>query len=198
MEEPMKKVVFTALSLMAFSAGSFGATDKNNTENKNITLVSAQSSVDGKSDINEKLLEECIVSLPALSDLEAEVSSSAGYLKEINGDPNKNDFAKSYTAVIEINYMVHQQSLIIVTTASVQGQEPVMKVFEKNIKQTKRFESNPTEGENYAGRSNRVYYFPTAEAAVSDVKRRAAIWLKQQAAVVCKPENRSQPAKKGQ
>lgn len=191
----MKKVIFAALSLMAFSAGSFGATDRSPvTENKNVTVVEARSAVDGKSEISEKLLEECIVSLPGMNDLEAEVTSHAGYLKEINGNPNRNEFAKSYKAVIEINYMVHQQSLVIVTTSSVQGQEPVMKVFEKNIKQTKRFESNPTEGENFAGRSDRFYYFPTAEAAIADVKKRAAIWLKQQAAVVCTKTEMSQPA----
>lgn len=197
----MRKLIIAALSLTVLSAGVYAADRNEPTENKNVTLVSAQSSVDGKSDINEKLLEECIVSLPALSDLDAEVTSHAGYIKEINGDPNKNEFTKSYSAFIEINYMVHQQSLIIVTTSSIQGQEPVMKVFEKNLKQTKRFESNPSEGENYAGRSNRVYYFPTAEAAIADVKRRAAIWLKQQAAVVCSSQKQPQPAgikKKGQ
>jgi len=199
----MKKVIITALVAALAPWVAYAGGDKSGlTENKNVTLVSAQSSVDGKSDINEKLLEECIVSLPALSDLEAEVTSSAAYVKEINGDPNKNDFVKSYSAFIEINYMVHQQTLIIVTTSSIQGQEPVMKVFEKSIKQTKRFESNPTEGENFAGRSNRAYYFPTADAAIADVKKRAAIWLKQQAAVVCKPEKaQSSPTvvpKKGQ
>jgi hypothetical protein len=195
----MNKVLFTALPLLAFAAYGFGATDRNGvTENKNVTVVQAQSTVDGKSDINERLLEECIVSLPGLGDLDAEVTSHAGYLKEINGDPNKNEFVKSYSAVIEINYMLHQQTVIIVTTSSIQGQEPVMKVFEKNIRQTKRFESNPSEGENFAGRSDRFYYFPTAEAAIADVKKRAAIWLKQQSAVVCGPEAKSQPAKKGQ
>jgi hypothetical protein len=196
MEADMKKAIIAAVSLMALSFAAYAGKDV--TENKNVTLVSAQSSVDGKSDINEKLLEECIVSLPGVNDLEAQVTSHAGYVKEINGDPNKNDFAKSYSAVIEINYMVHQQSLVIVTTSSIQGQEPVMKVFEKNLKETKRFESDPTEGETYAGRSNRVYYFPTADAAIADVKKRAAIWLKQQAAVVCSAQNKAAGAKKNQ
>ena len=165
--------------------GAYAADARGTTENKNVTLVSAASTVDGKSDINEKLLEECIVSLPSVNDLEAEVTSRSAFVKEINGDPARNEFIKEYSAVIEINYMVHEQSLIIVTTASIQGQEPVMKVVDKNLKQTKRFESNPTEGGNFAGRSDRFYYFPTAEEAVKDVKQRAAIWLKQQAAVVC-------------
>ena len=153
--------------------------------NKNVTVVHAESSIDGKSDISEKLLEECIVSLPALEDLDAEVTSQAGYVKEINGDPNKNDFVKMYSAVIEINYMLHQQSLIIVATSSIQGQEPIMKVVEKKLRQSIRFVSNPTEGQYFAGRSLRQYYFPTAESAIDDVKRRAAIWLKQQSAVIC-------------
>jgi hypothetical protein len=182
----MNKIGLLALSVSLFGASGYAADRNEMTQNKNVTVVRAETSVDGKSDISEKLLEECIVSLPRVEDLDAQVSSQVAYLKEINGDPNKNDFVKSYFAEIEINYMLHQQSLIIVTTASVQGQEPVMKVVEKSLRQTKRFESNPTEGEYFAGRSHRQYYFPTAEAAISDVKSRAAIWLKQQSAVVCK------------
>jgi hypothetical protein len=164
-------------------------------DGKNITVVSTQSAADGKSEVSEKLLEECIVSLPAVDELEAEVSSSSAFVMEINGDPGKNDWVKMYSAVIEINYMLHQQSLYIVTTASVQGQEPVMKVFEKSLARSKRFESNPTEGGYYAGRSNRQYFFPTAEAAVQDAKKRAAIWLKQQSAVVCKGQTYGTPKK---
>jgi hypothetical protein len=183
--ERMNKLIGMAL-IAALSAAFVFAGDKAPlTENKNVTLVQAASSVDGKSDVSEKLLEECIVSLPRVQDLEAEVTSQVAYLKEINGDQNKNDFVKSYYAILEINYMLHQQSLIIVTTSSIQGQEPVMKVVEKTLRQSKRFESNPTEGEYFAGRSLRQYYFPTAESAIADVKQRAAIWLKQQYAVIC-------------
>ncbi|MBN1128153.1 MAG: hypothetical protein JXA71_04170 [Chitinispirillaceae bacterium] len=190
----MKKILALTVMLTLAASGAYaGNTGKSG--DKNITVISAESKVDGKSEISEKLLEECIVSLPTVDELEAEVSSSSGYVKEINGDPNKNEFVKMFSAVIEINYMLHQQSLMIVTTSSVQGQEPVMKVFEKSLARSKRFESNPTEGGHYAGRSNRQYYFPSAEAAVQDVKRRAAIWLKQQSAVVCKGQSYSTPKK---
>jgi hypothetical protein len=181
--------------LLIAALAAAGADKAPLTENKNVTLVSAASTVDGKSEISEKLLEECIVSLPRVDDLDAEVTSQVAFLKEINGDPNKNDFVKSYHAVIEINYMLHQQSLIIVTTSSVQGQEPVMKVVEKTLRQSKLFESNPSEGDYFAGRSNRQYYFPTAEAAIADVKHRAAVWIKQQSAVVCKPHAAPAPKK---
>lgn len=182
----MNKLIGMALIAALSAASGVSAGDKVPlTENKNVTLVQAASTVDGKSDVSEKLLEECIVSLPRVQDLEAEVTSQVAYLKEINGDQNKNDFVKSYYAIIEINYMLHQQSIIIVTTSSIQGQEPVMKVVEKTLRQSKRFESNPTEGEHFAGRSFRQYYFPTAESAIADVKQRAAIWLKQQSAVIC-------------
>ena len=194
MEASMNKIVVIA-GAVTLAATSVFAADPKSSDNKNITVVSTQSTVDGKSEVSEKLLEECIVSLPSVQDLEAEVTSSSAYVKEINGDPNKNNWVKMYSATIEINYMLHQQSLIIVTTASVQGQEPVMKVVEKSLARSKRFESTPTEGGSYAGRSNRQYYFPTAEAAIQDVKKRAAIWLKQQSAVVCKGQTYGTPKK---
>ncbi|MBN1128818.1 MAG: hypothetical protein JXA71_07520 [Chitinispirillaceae bacterium] len=190
----MKKTLLILFAMLLIPAAAFSGSG-GTTDNKNITVVSTESKVDGKSEISEKLLEECIVSLPGVEDLEAEVTSSSAYVKEINGDPGKNEFVKMYSASIEINYMLHQQSLMIVTTASIQGQEPVMKVFEKSLARSKRFESNPTEGGNYAGRSNRQYYFPTAEAAIQDVKKRAAIWLKQQSAVVCKGQTYGTPRK---
>ena len=183
------------LLIIAFGMLTVNAADNERTENKNVTVVHAGSSADGKSDISEKLLEECIVSLPAAEDLDAEVTSQSAFVKEINGDPNRNDFVKMFQASIEINYMLHQQSIIIVTTASIQGQEPVMRVVEKNLRQTKRFESNPTQGEYFAGRSAREYYFPTAEDAIADVKHRAMVWLKQQSAVVCNPKNSSRNGK---
>jgi hypothetical protein len=185
----MNRIIGMALiAVLPVAFGTFAGDKASLTENKNVTLVSAASTVDGKSDVTEKLLEECIVSLPRVEDLEAEVTSQVAFLKEINADPGKNDFVKSYHAVIEINYMLHQQSLIIVTTSSVQGQEPVMKVVEKTLRQSRLFESNPADGDHFAGKSNRQYFFPTAEAAISDVKQRAAIWIKQQSAVICKPK----------
>jgi hypothetical protein len=118
--------------------------------------------------------------------LEPVVNSSSQYLKEINGDPSKNDFVKTYSAALEINYILYQKVLIVVTTNSVKGQEPVMKVMEKSLTQTKRFESNSSDGDLYAGRSHRAYYFSTPEGASADAKKRAAAWIKQQASVMCK------------
>ncbi|MCX7727112.1 MAG: hypothetical protein N2053_09725 [Chitinispirillaceae bacterium] len=60
-----------------------------------------------------------------------------------------------------------------------------MKVMDKSLKQTKVFTSDPSNGDIYAGRSRRQYYFSTAEAAAKDVKERAAAWIKQQQAVIC-------------
>jgi len=182
----MKKILFiTAIvSLVPFSIYSEDKAD-NGSVNKNVTIISSQSTADGKSDLSERILEECIVSLPKADQLEPQISSESKYLKEINGDPSKNEFVKTYTASLEINYMIYQKVLVVVTTNSVQAQEPVMKVMEKNLKQSKRFVSNPSEGDIYAGQSHRQYYFSSPEAAASDAKKRAAIWLKEQSAVIC-------------
>jgi hypothetical protein len=67
----------------------------------------------------------------------------------------------------------------------VQGQEPVIKEVEKNLRHTETFESNPSEGDVYAGRSHREYYFTKPENAVKDVKSRAKVWVQQQSSVVC-------------
>ncbi|MFC1584635.1 hypothetical protein ACFL5V_03705 [Fibrobacterota bacterium] len=181
-----RNVLTACLSLLIIAGAAIPALADEDAKDKNITLISAQSSADGKSMVRKELLEECIVSLPGQESLEAEVTSSSQYLKGINGDNSRNKFVKTYKASLGINYMLRQKELIIVTTSSVQGQEPVMKVFERNIMQSKVFRSNPTEGDLYAGRSKRQYYFSTAEGAVNDVKKRAATWLKQKSAVVCR------------
>jgi hypothetical protein len=180
----MKKLLLSSLLLTACTVGSTIA-DENETS-KDVTIIHGTSTADGKSEIGERILEECITTLPSENQLEPVVNSSSQYLKEINGDPQKNDFVKTYSATLEINYIIYQKVLIVVTTNSVKGQEPVMKVMEKNLTQTKRFESNSADGDLYAGRSHRAYYFSTPDGASADVKKRAAAWLKQQASVLCK------------
>lgn len=152
---------------------------------KNITIVQGTSTADGKSQVTERLLEECIVSLPDPNSIEPVVSSESQFLKEINGDAAKNEFVKTYAATLDINYIVRQKALIVVTTSSVQGQEPVMKVLDKELAQSKHFVSNSSDGDLYAGRSRRQYYFSTPEGAKKDVQTRAAAWIKQQSGIVC-------------
>jgi hypothetical protein len=187
----MKSFMIIAAVLSTLCYPVIGAEET--TQKKNITIVTGQSSADGKSDVQERLLEECIISLPDVASLDAVVQSDSKYLKEVNGDPVKNDFVKTFSAVIDINYMLYQKTLFIVTTNSVSGTEPVMKVMEKNIRQSIRFESNAANGDIYAGRSRREYYFSSSEAAIADARKQAQVWLKQQAAIVCKQA----PAKTG-
>ncbi|MDO5576323.1 MAG: hypothetical protein Q4F84_04535 [Fibrobacter sp.] len=180
----MKKLINTAILLSVVACGAYaqGNTVK---EEKDITIIHGQSVADGKSEVSERILEECIVSLPKADQLEPQIHASSVFLKEINGDPAYNDFVKTYSASLEINYMLYQKVLIVVTTSSIKGQEPVMKVMEKSLKQSKKFVSSSSDGDIYAGRSKRQYYFSTPEGAANDVKQRAEAWLKQQSAVVC-------------
>ena len=170
------------LSVLAWSELSGCFAD----DNKNITIIQGQSTADGKSQVAERLLEECIGSLPNPASLQPIVSSESQYLKEINGDPSKNEFVKTYQARLEINYIIKQKVLIVVTTNSVQGQEPIMKVMDKTLQQSKEFVSNSADGDLFAGRSRRQYYFSTSEGAMQDVRKRAVAWIQQQSAVICK------------
>lgn len=155
-------------------------------EEKNVTIIKGESTADGTSTVHKELLEECIVALPGTQSLQAQVTSETVYLKTINGDDQKNDFIRTYTAVIEINYMIRQKELIIITTNTLQKQEPVTKVVDKQLREKQLFTSNPSEsGDIFAGKSEKKYYFSTSEAAVADAKKRAGIWLAQQTPVIC-------------
>ena len=175
--------VVTALGLLAAVAPPVLAQAA--TENKNITVVTASSTSDGSSEIVREKVTDCILSLPDPEKLEALVGSEALYVREINGEKGRDGWIKSYSARLDITYMTREKDLIIVTTRSVQGQPPVFREVEKMLRHTETFVSNPTEGDTYAGRSNRSYYFTTAEGAVKDVRDRARVWISQQAPAVC-------------
>lgn len=185
----MKHRMYTtaALAGLAFTCGIALAaeTAKDKTERKNITLITAQGTADGSTEISREAVKECIVTLPAADALEPEVVSDSRFLKEVNGDANKNEWAKVYTAKITINYQVYKKDLLIVATKSVEGKEPTLRDVEKRLPQSKEFASNPADGDTYAGRSNRQYYYTKPEAAVADVKARAKVWLKQQGPLLC-------------
>ena len=183
------KTKYPAVISLALSAGLGYAQAQGKAaqkvEKKDITVITAGSSADGSSEIRTELVKDCILSLPNPDKLEAQITSDALHLKEINGEAGKNEWTKVYRARLDVNYLVYQKELLIVTTRSVQGQEPVIKEVEKKLRKTESFVSNPSEGDVYAGRSNRQYYFTKAENAVQDVKSRAKVWVQQQSSVVC-------------
>ncbi len=176
----MKRI--TVLACCLFSIGAFAEDQK---IDKKVTVITAQSSADGKTTIHKELLEECIESLPAISSLEADVSSTSKFVHEINGDASKNDFVKMHSASIEINYSMYQKVLFLLSVNSVDSQKPTKEIVEKRIKESIVFNSNSSDGDSYANKSRREYYFSTAELAVENVKKQAKAWLKQQSAVVC-------------
>jgi hypothetical protein len=174
---------FLALTFFCavFAVGAFA-------QQKSGKLVVLQGSadVDGKSNVSEKLLEECIVALPSLKELEADVSARTEYLKEINGETGKNDHVKIYTASVRVSYKVRQRILIIITQNSVDATTPVTREEQRIVmKEAGPFESDPGEGNIFAGRSSRKYYYSSPEAAADNAKKRAQIWVSQQQNVLC-------------
>ena len=176
---------FAIIPGLAIACSLAMAEDTAKTERKNVTVITAHGNADGSSEISREAVKECILSLPAAEALEPEVISDSRYLKELNGEPDKNGWTKIYTAKITINYQVFKKDLLIVTTKSVEGKEPVMREVEKRLPHSKEFVSNPADGDTFAGRSNRQYYFTKQDQAALDVKNRAKVWLKQQAPLLC-------------
>lgn len=183
----MKNVTTTLSLALALALGSARAADPKSekTERKTVTLINAEGKLDGSTEISRESVRECIISLPSAESLEPDVVSDSRFLREINGDANKNAWTKVYTARVTINYMVYKKDMLIVATKSVEGKEPTMKEVDKRLPQSREFTSNAAEGDLYAGRSNRQYYFSKQEDAVKDARHRAQVWLKQQGALLC-------------
>ena len=181
----MNRTIAAILGTALACGLSHGADAGTKVEKKTVTLINATGTADGSSEISREAVKECIIALPAADALEPEITSDSRYLKEVNGDPAKNEWAKVYTAKLIINYQVYKKDLLIVATKSVEGKEPTMKEVEKRLPQAKEFLSNPADGDMYAGRSNRQYYYTKPEAAAKDVKDRAQVWLKQQKPLLC-------------
>jgi len=172
----MNKVLVVTAACFLFAAVAFGQTRK-------VTVIETKTVPSG-AEITEKLLEECIVTLPLVKELEADVKAGSEYLKEINGEAGKNDHVRVYTASVTVNYQVRQKVLIIVTASD--GQEPVMREEVRTVmKKTEPIWSDMEGGDIFAGRSNRRYYYSTAEMAAASAKKRAEVWIKQQQHVVC-------------
>lgn len=154
-------------------------------EDKNVTMVAANGNIDGKVTIHTEQLEECIVSLPTIGSLSPVVSSQSRYMKEINGDENKSEFIKCYSAEIEISYMTRQKEMIVVSSNTIQGGAPQKEIVSKKIPLTKKFVSNPANGDAFANKSSSEYYFTTAQKAIDDVTVQAVSWLKSQQSITC-------------
>jgi len=182
----MKKTLMISALACALLAGSAFTQVRSAPNNSRVTVVGTHSTVDGSSNVTEKLLEECIVSLPSLNQLEADVTARTEYMKEINGDAGKNDHVKYYSASVTVSYQVRQKVLIIITQNTIEGQTPVQREEERVIMmQSKPFVSDPGEGDMFAGRSNRRYFYSTAEKAAESAKARAGVWVRQQQNVLC-------------
>jgi hypothetical protein len=124
-------------------------TGKDKTERKNITLITAQGTADGSSEISRESVKECIVTLPTVEALEPDVIADSRYLKEVGADPAKNEWTKIYTAKITINYQVFKKDLLIVATKSVEGKEPTIREVDKRLRI-----SNPTRPTAIPSRAN--------------------------------------------
>ena len=55
----------------------------------------------------------------------------------------------------------------------------------REVMMTQSFASDAGDGDIFAGRSNRKYYYSTPEAAEANAKKRAEAWLKQQQQTLC-------------
>ncbi len=159
--------------------------DQVSTENRNVTIISAQSTADGKHQIAREKLEECIISLPDIGKLEPMVSSKIEFLHHIDGKKDNNDHVRVYEAEITINYLVYQKEMIIIASNTVPATEPVIKEVEKTVQKSFVVTSDPGEGDLTAERSPRRTFFSSSESAAQSAKEGARIWISQHQNLLC-------------
>lgn len=151
-----------------------------------VTLVGAGTSADGTSQIRTQVVAECIGELPTLADLAPVVDSESLYLKWINGDRERNESVRTWTASVDVTYVLHRKEVVVVTTNSVERSEPVIREVDGRFDRTIQFVSNRENGDLFSGRTLvNEYYFSSPEAATRDAMRRAEAWLKQRRSVMC-------------
>mgnify|MGYP001349676394 FL=1 len=184
--KPRSRSSLLVLLCLVLIPGISGADDK---QRAMMTVVGATANADGRSQIDSQIIEECIQSLPTAAELQPVVNAKSQYLKMINGDINDNRSVRTYSAEIDLTYVVFQRRLVTVTTSSIEKSEPVFKEVDGRFDHSQQFVSNSENGDAYAGREYvHNYYFSTADAAIKDVKSRAEAWLRQKRATMCKPQ----------
>jgi len=181
----MKKLLMLSTAACVLLSGAVCVQAQQTTTTKK-TVILGHSTADGSSNITEKPLEECIVSLPSPKDVVVSPATAKDeYLKGINGEEGKNAWTKVYSATASVSFRVRQKFLLIVTTKSIEGKDPVMEEKARETILTKTFASDSGEGDIFAGRSNRKHYYSTAEAAEANVKKQAEAWILQQQQALC-------------
>jgi hypothetical protein len=172
-----------ALILAAGSAGTAHASDPTVA-----TIVGVSSNADGSSQIKSEVIAECIQYLPDVADLQPVVDTRPMFLKAIGGDVDRNESVRTYSASIELTYVIKRKQIVIVTTNSVERSEPVIQEVEGRFDESMRFESDSNNGDQYYGRDiTKYFYFSNEQSAVDDAMRRATAWLRQKQAVMCGP-----------
>ena len=165
-----------------------GTAISDDTQRAVLTVVGATANADGRSQIDSQTVEECILKLPTASELEPVVNAKSRYLKMINGDIDDNRSVRTYSAEIDLTYVIYRKRLVVVTTSSIEKSEPVFREVDGRFDASQSFVSNSENGNAYAGREYvHDYYFSTPQAAIDDVMQRANAWLKQKQSIMCTP-----------
>jgi len=163
------------------------AQDSGQETQKSIHAIVGASS-EGASRIEKQVIEECIMHIPGLDELRPVADSTSMFLKNINGKVDDNRSVRTYSAVVEVPYVIRQKMLVVVTTSSIERSEPVFREASGRFDRSIRFVSNSENGDMFAGRNLvREYFFSSEQKAEDDALRRARAWIEQQLSILCAP-----------
>lgn len=184
------------LILLLFISMSFGNTnmilDGRGSGNKTITIVNITDTTgnSGELQIMKEKLDDCLWKIPDIKNIEGIYTAKPMFAKGINDDGRDGvgpkGWIKLYTATVKVPYVIVQRYLILVAVKSPIPKDPIFKEINKRFRHVETFTSVQGNGDHFAGRSKRFYYFSTKEQAIEDAKKQARVWLKEQSVVMCK------------
>jgi hypothetical protein len=155
-------------------------------KNQKITIVNVVDTGKAEVVIDYRLLCSCVESMPDPDSLEGILSSDNEFVKGINGDPINNAWVRKYSAMLELPYMIQERELMTIAIKSLDAKDPMLKELKKLKFSSRLFLSDSRNGDSFAGRSNRQYYFSTPELAMEDVRNKAKVWIQNRKNILCK------------
>jgi hypothetical protein len=180
----MKYLIF----LILFTSGNaqLGHLITTGQGDQNITVTQITDTTEnlGELQIIKENLGECIHGTGYIDTFQPIITSEVTFAKGINGT-QENGWIRQYLAIIEIPVVIKQKELIVIGVKSPTAKEPIYKEIDKKFNQIKTIHSNPKNGDSFAGRSKRFYFFSSPEKAIEDAKKQASSWLMSIQPVAC-------------
>ncbi|MBK9580146.1 MAG: hypothetical protein IPK50_14715 [Fibrobacterota bacterium] len=141
-------------------------------------------------EIRRDLMGECIVKLPAESQLVATNTSTDKFLHKIDGT-DKDDYTQIWSSTIQLGWQVKQRFLYIVGAKGIgNAAAPQFHQDSAVVFRSEQIVSDPGDSQRFSEVSTRTRFFATAQDAEASARKRAVARLRDLQANACGEKGR--------